>query len=128
MRDKTNTTVYISLNVYNPEQYQVYNLNYTKQLPFVSSSCVPYIASFSELSIFDCPFGILLPLFSIVQTLFNRYVHNSIYILSVIFFSSKDVFQIRRMSFFYWIPAPVTVTMTSKKSYSPSLSLQSFML
>jgi hypothetical protein len=24
-----------------------------------SSSCVPYVASFSELSIFDCPFGII---------------------------------------------------------------------
>jgi hypothetical protein len=24
-----------------------------------SSSCVPYVASFSGLSIFDCPFGIL---------------------------------------------------------------------
>ena len=32
---KKMTTVYIALNVYNPEQYQVYNLNYTKQLPFV---------------------------------------------------------------------------------------------
>ena len=25
----------------------------------LSSSCVPYVASFSGLSIFDCPFGIL---------------------------------------------------------------------
>jgi hypothetical protein len=24
-----------------------------------SSSCVPYVAGFSRLSIFDCPFGIL---------------------------------------------------------------------
>ena len=26
---------------------------------FLSSSCVPYVASFSGLSIFYCPFGIL---------------------------------------------------------------------
>jgi hypothetical protein len=29
MRDKKMTTVYIALNVYNPEQYHVYNLNYS---------------------------------------------------------------------------------------------------
>jgi hypothetical protein len=28
-----------------------------------SSSCVPYVVSFSRLSIFDCPFSILLHLF-----------------------------------------------------------------
>ena len=26
----------------------------------LSSSCVPYVASFTGMSIFDCPFGILL--------------------------------------------------------------------
>ena len=31
---------------------------------FVSSYCVPYVASFSGLSMFDCPFGIILRLFN----------------------------------------------------------------
>ena len=33
---------------------------------FFSSSCVPYVASFSGLLIFDCPFGILKRLFPII--------------------------------------------------------------
>jgi len=33
-----------------------------------SSSCVPYVVSFSGLSILDCPFGILQRLFTVKQS------------------------------------------------------------
>jgi hypothetical protein len=32
-----------------------------------ASSCVPYVASFSGVSIFDCPFGILYLLFTLTR-------------------------------------------------------------
>ena len=50
-----------------------------------SSSGVPYVASFSGLSIFYCPFGILLPLFPLIkihtniicETIANSYWYTS---------------------------------------------------
>jgi hypothetical protein len=44
----------------------------------LSSSCVPYVASFSRLLIFDCPFDIVLRLFSIAlrkTKMDNKYNH-----------------------------------------------------
>ena len=39
------------------------------------SSCVPYAASFSGLSFFDCPFGILWCLFKILQFILYEICH-----------------------------------------------------
>ena len=41
----------------------------------LSTSCVPHVASFYEVSIFDCPFGILLLLFTSLA-FFNKHYKN----------------------------------------------------
>ena len=52
----------------------------------LSSSCVPYFASFSGFSIFECPFGILKRLFTVLLML-------SVCILITVF---------HRVSLFFW--------------------------
>jgi hypothetical protein len=49
-------TVNIMLFVFLWEHILVSNTNYVVFLFYLSSSCVPYVASFSGLSIFDCSF------------------------------------------------------------------------
>jgi hypothetical protein len=59
-RGKDNTT----LNIYTDETTCLTHI----VLCFVSSSCVPYVPSFSGLSIFNCHFGILYRLFASVPS------------------------------------------------------------